>query len=83
VCKELEPPLTDYGNGHLAACHHPLNVDSATLAAAQAAAETPRSAAEEALPEDSSGRSDPVRGDSGDPNRDPEPEGGRIPDRPR
>jgi oligopeptide/dipeptide ABC transporter ATP-binding protein len=31
ICKEVEPPLTDYGNGHLAACHHPLNVDQATL----------------------------------------------------
>jgi len=27
VCAEIEPPLVDYGNGHLAACHHPLNVD--------------------------------------------------------
>jgi len=33
VCMEIEPPLVEYGNGHLAACHHPLNVDS-TLAAA-------------------------------------------------
>jgi oligopeptide/dipeptide ABC transporter ATP-binding protein len=31
ICKEVEPPLVDYGNGHLAACHHPLNVDRATL----------------------------------------------------
>jgi oligopeptide transport system ATP-binding protein len=35
VCMEIEPPLVEYGNGHLAACHHPLNVDS-TLAAAAA-----------------------------------------------
>jgi oligopeptide/dipeptide ABC transporter ATP-binding protein len=69
VCKEIEPPLTDYGNGHLAACHHPLNVDAATLAAATAAPQTPRAADEGALPRDSSGSSDPVRGDSGDPNR--------------
>ena len=33
VCSEIEPPLVEYGNGHLAACHHPLNVDKATLAA--------------------------------------------------
>jgi oligopeptide/dipeptide ABC transporter ATP-binding protein len=26
VCRAVEPPLTDYGGGHLAACHHPLNV---------------------------------------------------------
>jgi oligopeptide transport system ATP-binding protein len=32
VCAQIEPPLVDYGNGHLAACHHPLNVDSETLA---------------------------------------------------
>ena len=31
ICKEVEPPLVDYGNGHLAACHHPLNVDKETL----------------------------------------------------
>jgi oligopeptide/dipeptide ABC transporter ATP-binding protein len=31
ICKQVEPPLADYGNGHLAACHHPLNVDKATL----------------------------------------------------
>ena len=41
VCHEVEPPLVDYGNGHLAACHHPLNVDAATLAAAHVAPETP------------------------------------------
>jgi len=27
ICVQVEPPLVDYGNGHLAACHHPLNVD--------------------------------------------------------
>jgi peptide/nickel transport system ATP-binding protein len=32
ICREVEPPLTDYGHGHLAACHHPLNVDKETLA---------------------------------------------------
>ncbi len=31
ICKEVEPPLVDYGHGHLAACHHPLNVDRETL----------------------------------------------------
>jgi oligopeptide/dipeptide ABC transporter ATP-binding protein len=31
ICREVEPPLTDYGNDHFAACHHPLNVDKATL----------------------------------------------------
>src|SRR5256884_606315 len=27
ICSQDEPPLVDSGNGHLAACHHPLNVD--------------------------------------------------------
>ena len=31
ICKDVEPPLVDYGRGHLAACHHPLNVDRETL----------------------------------------------------
>jgi oligopeptide/dipeptide ABC transporter ATP-binding protein len=26
VCRKVEPPLIDHGGGHLAACHHPLNV---------------------------------------------------------
>jgi len=26
ICRTVEPPLIDYGNGHVAACHHPLNV---------------------------------------------------------
>jgi oligopeptide/dipeptide ABC transporter ATP-binding protein len=82
VCREVEPPLTDYGNGHLAACHHPLNVDAATLAAATASGNTPLSAPDEALPRDTSGSSDPVRGEAGDPNRDPQPDGGEIPARP-
>jgi oligopeptide/dipeptide ABC transporter ATP-binding protein len=25
ICAQVEPPLVDYGGGHLAACHHPLN----------------------------------------------------------
>jgi peptide/nickel transport system ATP-binding protein/oligopeptide transport system ATP-binding protein len=26
ICRTVEPPLVEYGNGHVAACHHPLNV---------------------------------------------------------
>ena len=66
VCREIEPPLVDYGNGHLAACHHPLNVDAAALAAATASAASPRAADEDALPRDSSGASDPVHGEGGE-----------------
>jgi oligopeptide/dipeptide ABC transporter ATP-binding protein len=31
VCREVEPPLVRYANGHLAACHHPLNVTDAEI----------------------------------------------------
>ena len=60
ICSQVEPPLTDYGNGHLAACHHPLNVDAETLARVTAAPETPEAADEAALPKDTSGESRPV-----------------------
>ena len=52
ICQQIEPPLTDYGNGHLAACHHPLNVDKATLERVSASERhTPDSADENALPD--------------------------------
>jgi oligopeptide transport system ATP-binding protein len=51
VCREVEPPLTDYGNGHLAACHHPLNVDKQTLARVSVdERRTPATADEDAKP---------------------------------
>ena len=34
ICGEVEPPLAVYAGGHLAACHHPMNVDAAEVAAA-------------------------------------------------
>ena len=53
ICREVEPPLTDYGNGHLAACHHPLNVDKATLERATVLRRhTPGAADERAKPEE-------------------------------
>jgi oligopeptide transport system ATP-binding protein len=67
VCKQIEPPLVDYGNGHLAACHHPLNVDEATLQKVGVAEDqTPAAADDAALPKDTSGRSNPVTGPSPD-----------------
>jgi oligopeptide transport system ATP-binding protein len=67
VCREVEPPLVDYGGGHLAACHHPLNVDAAALAAVHAAPASPVEADESALPRDTSGESHPVEGEGGHP----------------
>jgi oligopeptide transport system ATP-binding protein len=66
VCRDVEPPLVDYGSGHLAACHHPLNVDAATLAAVAVSATTPEAADEAALPHDTAGASHPVTGETGD-----------------
>jgi oligopeptide transport system ATP-binding protein len=60
VCRQTEPPLVDYGNEHLAACHHPLNVDRATLQRVGVAEEnTPAEADSSALPQDTSGSSNP------------------------
>jgi oligopeptide transport system ATP-binding protein len=46
ICSEEEPPLAAYGNGHAAACHHPRNVDSKMVAAAEVATDSPESASE-------------------------------------
>jgi oligopeptide/dipeptide ABC transporter ATP-binding protein len=34
ICREVEPPLARYPNGHLAACHHPMNVTGEEIKAA-------------------------------------------------
>jgi oligopeptide transport system ATP-binding protein len=67
VCREIEPPLVDYGNSHFAACHHPLNVDQAALQQAQVAeALSPAASDDSALPQDSSGASDPAAASASD-----------------
>jgi oligopeptide/dipeptide ABC transporter ATP-binding protein len=53
ICREVEPPLVNYGKGHLAACHHPLNVDKETLARVEVSERhTPEAADESAKPRD-------------------------------
>jgi oligopeptide/dipeptide ABC transporter ATP-binding protein len=44
VCKTVEPQLTQYENGHLAACHHPQNVSQPEIAAATRSDASPLSA---------------------------------------
>ena len=44
VCREVEPPLARYPSGHLAACHHPLNVSEQEIAAAEYSDLSPLSA---------------------------------------
>ncbi len=47
ICRRVEPPLIDYGNGHLAACHHPVNVRPDELAGVRVAPESPVSAGDQ------------------------------------
>jgi oligopeptide transport system ATP-binding protein len=50
VCREVEPPLADFGSEHLAACHHPRNASDRMLAAARISERSPRDAGD-TLPE--------------------------------
>jgi oligopeptide/dipeptide ABC transporter ATP-binding protein len=47
VCRTVEPPLTAYAGGHLAACHHPMNVDQEQIDSCTRADESPLSAGQE------------------------------------
>jgi oligopeptide/dipeptide ABC transporter ATP-binding protein len=51
ICAQVEPPLVDYGDGHPAACHHPLNVDAATLDRVRVSPATPEDSDESARPD--------------------------------
>ena len=44
LCQAVEPPLMEYANGHLAACHHPLNVTAAEIEGAQRSDASPLAA---------------------------------------
>jgi oligopeptide/dipeptide ABC transporter ATP-binding protein len=47
ICREIEPPLAEFPDGHLAACHHPLNISDAELAGAIRSAASPLDAGAE------------------------------------
>ena len=47
ICRTAEPQLTEYANGHLAACHHPQHVTGAEVAAATRSATSPLSSGDE------------------------------------
>ena len=47
VCREVEPPLTEYPGGHVAACHHPMNVSGDEIASAQRSPTSPLSAGDQ------------------------------------
>jgi oligopeptide/dipeptide ABC transporter ATP-binding protein len=46
VCREQEPPLARYANGHLAACHHPLNVSETEIHGAERDPSSPLTASD-------------------------------------
>jgi oligopeptide/dipeptide ABC transporter ATP-binding protein len=47
ICRESEPPLVRYPNGHLAACHHPMNVSAEEIRTAVKDDTSPHSAGDE------------------------------------
>ena len=47
ICQTVEPQLTEYAGGHLAACHHPQNVTTAEVTAATRSPASPLSAGDE------------------------------------
>jgi hypothetical protein len=50
VCRDVEPQLTEYANGHIAACHHPLNVTAEEVKAATRSDASPLNAGDK-MPE--------------------------------
>jgi oligopeptide/dipeptide ABC transporter ATP-binding protein len=47
ICRAVEPQLTAYASGHLAACHHPQNVTDEEIRGATRSDDSPLSAGEE------------------------------------
>ncbi len=47
ICRTAEPPLTEYADGHLAACHHPQSVSAEEIASAKRSDASPLSSGEE------------------------------------
>ena len=50
ICRQVEPQLTEYAGGHLAACHHPQNVTAEEIAASTRSPLSPLSSGD-AVPE--------------------------------
>jgi peptide/nickel transport system ATP-binding protein len=47
ICREVEPPLARYSDGHLAACHHPMSVSAEEIKSATKDPASPLSSGEE------------------------------------
>ena len=50
VCRDVEPQLTEYDGGHLAACHHPQNVTAQEVSAARRSPTSPLSSQANQIP---------------------------------
>jgi oligopeptide/dipeptide ABC transporter ATP-binding protein len=48
ICRTVEPQLTEYSGGHIAACHHPQNVSAAEISAGHRSPASPLSSGAEA-----------------------------------
>jgi oligopeptide/dipeptide ABC transporter ATP-binding protein len=48
ICRTVEPQLTEYAGGHLAACHHPQNVSADEIASAKRSPLSPLGSGEDA-----------------------------------
>jgi oligopeptide/dipeptide ABC transporter ATP-binding protein len=48
ICRSIEPRLSEYANGHIAACHHPQSVSAAEVASATQSDASPLSAGPDA-----------------------------------
>jgi oligopeptide/dipeptide ABC transporter ATP-binding protein len=59
ICRAVEPQLTEYAGGHLAACHHPQSVTREEIAAASRSPLSPLSAGEQGPESESAG--EPLR----------------------
>jgi len=62
LCRAVEPQLTEYANGHVAACHHPLNVTPAEVRAARRSPLSPLSSADQLPDADEAARNEPGEG---------------------
>jgi len=69
ICRTVEPQLTEYPGGHVAACHHPQHVTAAEIAGATRSAASPLSSGED-RPQPSEDRPQPSE-DSPHPPEDP------------
>jgi oligopeptide/dipeptide ABC transporter ATP-binding protein len=47
ICHTIEPQLTEYPGGHLAACHHPQNITTAEVTTATRSPASPLSSGDE------------------------------------